>query len=927
MSVNPTPTTCTESVTFKPTAPGVREGAVVLLDSANNVLGTTYLSGTGVGGLGVLVPGNVLPVAGNGDFENVVDGILATKSELFLPSGVTLDGAGNLYIADTLHNRIRMVCASTTSVIIAGTSCPIPGTGIIMTIAGNGAAGYGGDGGPASAATLSSPSSVALDGAGNLYIADAGNNVIRMISSATGKIATVAGNGTAGYGGDRDLATSASTELNDPHGVTFDAYGNLYIADTYNQRIRMVAVPVPPAIAGIITTVAGNGTAGYNPTDDGGVATAAELNFPDAVAFDVLGNWYIADSQNNRIREVAATTSDISTFAGNGTAGYAGDNQLATSNTVELDAPTSVAADAAGNVYIADTQNNAIRKVSWSSGMISTISLNGAGEYFFGGVFAPVSIYGPTGLFLDGSANLYFADSLNNAVREIQSNFVALDFTNSPIVQGSKSETLPQTVENDGNAELDLTLPGISVDTNDPYGFVNAALATPPTTCPTDSNPFLAAVDDTCVIGAVFAPNSLLGLSSSERLTPYITVGTSGDTVNSPLNIELVGIGTPLNSTTVTLTSSLNPSDLGENVTFTATVTSSAGTPTGTVSFYDNDGLTPLQTGVALSGGSATYTTFTLSLASHTILASYSGDSTHLSNTGTLVQNVDIIPTITSLVSSTIGTGADQQLALVATVVNNPIGGIGTPLAALYIPTGTVTFYLNSITGQELGVATLSGGVATLIPESLSAGSNTIVAVYSGDTDHLSSSSTLTTVNNSTAFTLTVTPDNPSVATTQNTTVTVTLTSLNGFTDTIGLGCGSLPAGVNCHFSSLSTTLAADGTQTVTLTIDTNNPLGGGASAMNRHPGMERRAVSLAGLFLPLSVLFGCIFWRFRRRYALAMTMSLVLLLGAATQFMTGCSGFSQSSASPGTYVIQVTGVGANSSITRYENVTLTISK
>jgi hypothetical protein len=155
----------------------------------------------------------------------------------------------------------------------------------------------------------------------------------------------------------------------------------------------------------------------------------------------------------------------------------------------------------------------------------------------------------------------------------------------------------------------------------------------------------------------------------------------------------------------------------------------------------------------------------------------------------------------------------------------------------------------------------------------------------------------------------------------------VTLTSLNGFTDTIGLGCGSLPAGVNCSFSTPSTTLAANGTQNVTLTIDTNNPLGGGASAMNRCPGTKNRAVSLAGFFLPLSVLFGCIFWRFRRRYAAAMTVALVLLLGVAAQLVTGCSGFSQSSAAPGPHVYLVPGLGANSSITRYENVTLTITK
>jgi hypothetical protein len=163
------------------------------------------------------------------------------------------------------------------------------------------------------------------------------------------------------------------------------------------------------------------------------------------------------------------------------------------------------------------------------------------------------------------------------------------------------------------------------------------------------------------------------------------------------------------------------------------------------------------------------------------------------------------------------------------------------------------------------------------------------------------------------------------VAETQNVTVTVTLASISDFTDTIGLGCASLPAGVNCHFSTPAVALPATGAQNVQLTIDTNNPLGGGTSAMIARP--SGRSVSLAGLFLPLSVLFGIFFWRFRRRHAATMTAALILLLGVATQLATGCSGFSQSSASPGTYVIQVTGVGANSNITHYQDVTLTITR
>src|ERR1035441_4812966 len=270
-----------------------------------------------------------------------------------------MDGAGKLYIADSAHNRVRMVTAA---------------TGIISTIAGSGSMGYTGDNGAASAATLNTPSGVALDGAGNLYIADSGNNVVRKVALATelgsaGVITTVAGNGASGFAGDGGLATSAN--LDQPLGVTLDSSGNLYISDTANQRIREVDA------TGKITTLAGTGAAiasGGVPGaygGDGAAANAAHLNKPYAVAFDALGNMYIPDSANNRIRMVKATagvvtgSSIITTFAGTGTAGYAGDNAAA--NLADLYMPSSVAFDAAGNLYIADTQNSAIRKVTSTS--------------------------------------------------------------------------------------------------------------------------------------------------------------------------------------------------------------------------------------------------------------------------------------------------------------------------------------------------------------------------------------------------------------------------------------------------------------------------------------------------------------------------------------------------------------------------------
>ena len=286
---------CSELVTFAPSAPGKEMGAVVLLDGANQVLGVTLISGTGRGGLGVLVPGNVSVVAGvQGVFNGLFDGGPATDASLNLPASITMDGAGNMYIADSLHNRVRMVCGAAITATIAKTTCTT--AGVISTIAGDDTPAYTGDGGPAADATLNTPNGVAVDGAGDLYIADTGNDAIRMISAAAGTITTVAGgDGTLCAGSTNavgDGCPGAQAKLYQPWGVTLDAAGNLYIADTFNHRIREVN-----SATGIITTIAGtgftksDGSGGFN--GDNILATAAKLNFPFAVAFDSSGNMYI----------------------------------------------------------------------------------------------------------------------------------------------------------------------------------------------------------------------------------------------------------------------------------------------------------------------------------------------------------------------------------------------------------------------------------------------------------------------------------------------------------------------------------------------------------------------------------------------------------------------------------------------------------
>ncbi len=278
-------------------------------------------------------------------------------------------------------------------------------TGTINTLAGNGTGGFAGDGGLATSAELKIPFGVAVDSAGNAYIADAQNNRIRRVST-TGIITTVAGNGSAGSAGDGGPAVSAS--LNNPTGVAIDATGNLYIADQYNNKIRVVN------IAGLISTFAGNGTVGNG--GDGGPATAAALYYPGGVALDGLGSMYIADTNNHRIRKVNISTGTITTIAGSGSVGYSCAAGVATA--VGLHNPFGVAADASGNIYIADTYNQCIRKVT--AGNITTLAGNGIAS--FGGDGGPAtsaSLNYPSGVVVDGVGDIYIADVVNNRVRMV----------------------------------------------------------------------------------------------------------------------------------------------------------------------------------------------------------------------------------------------------------------------------------------------------------------------------------------------------------------------------------------------------------------------------------------------------------------------------------------------------------------------------
>jgi sugar lactone lactonase YvrE len=331
-------------------------------------------------------------IAGNGNAGYGGDGGKAIAAQLNSPLGVALDKNGNIYVADRFNHRIRKVWTD----------------GQITTVAGNGIAGYGGDGGPADAAALNSPVSVSVDGEGNLYIADLGNQRIRKVDPS-GKILTIAGNGTAGFSGDGGAATNA--QLNAPRGVCADGAGNILIADAGNHCIRKAGA------SGIITTIAGTpGINGFG--GDGGNAAGAKLYGPYCVAADAAGNIYIADVDNQRIRKIN-TAGIITTVAGTGAGGYSGDGGPATR--AALYEPISVAADGAGNVYIADGWNERIRMVD-AAGYISTVAGNGVtGFSGDGGLGTAAKLYHPYSVAVDGEGNIYVADNGNNRVRKVTS--------------------------------------------------------------------------------------------------------------------------------------------------------------------------------------------------------------------------------------------------------------------------------------------------------------------------------------------------------------------------------------------------------------------------------------------------------------------------------------------------------------------------
>jgi sugar lactone lactonase YvrE len=337
--------------------------------------------------------GGISTFAGNGTQGYQGDGGAATSARLNDPEGVTVSPSGDVYIADTDNNVIRKVVVA---------------TGVITTVAGNGSPGATGDGGPATSARLKAPEDIVVDAANNIYIADTGNHEIRKVSGATGIITTIVGNGSPGSTGDGGLASAG--RLNSPRGLQVAANGDLYIGDRSNNKVRKVT-----ASTGIITTYAGTGAAGYS--GDGGSALLAKMDRPQGLHLATNGDLYIADANNSAIRKVTALTGIITTFAGTGVAGFSGDGGPATS--ARLNAPEACHLSSSGDLYIADTVNNRIRRVA-VSGTISTVVGTGvAGFSGDGGPPTSAQIDTPRGTAVSPTGVYYIGDRNNHRIRMV----------------------------------------------------------------------------------------------------------------------------------------------------------------------------------------------------------------------------------------------------------------------------------------------------------------------------------------------------------------------------------------------------------------------------------------------------------------------------------------------------------------------------
>ena len=336
----------------------------------------------------------ITTAVGTGEPGFAGDGGPAERARLNGPFDIGFDADGNLYFSDTFNHRIRRVDRR---------------TGVITTCAGSGEAGYAGDGGPATRARLNEPYGIAIDKAGNVYIADRHNHCVRRVDAASGVITTFAGNGSAGFGGDGGPASEAG--MVEPNGLALDpAHRRLFIADVGDHRVRVVDLA-----AGTISTFAGTGAAEHG--GDGGPATAAGIYGARAVKVAADGTVYILERQGSTLRAVDPRAGIITTVAGTGARGYGGDGGPA--RDAVFDAPKEFALDPGGDILIVDTENHALRRISAANRIVETIAGGRQGGEGDGGQATAAALDRPHGAAVAADGSIYIGDTNNHRIRKL----------------------------------------------------------------------------------------------------------------------------------------------------------------------------------------------------------------------------------------------------------------------------------------------------------------------------------------------------------------------------------------------------------------------------------------------------------------------------------------------------------------------------
>ena len=781
------------SATISVPAPGHHSlQAVYAGDSQYGTAFSNLLPLTTHGAILQISPGSAMTIAGvpqdDLHFGFGGDGGPATTAYMHTPNGVAVDGAGNVFIADEQNNVIRKVTTDGTISTVAG----IPYAGSIYSTR------FGGDGGPAASAYLDNPAAVAIDAAGNLYIADFSNNVVRKVNASDGIINTIAGTAShAGYNGTGGAATA--TWLNGPAAIALDVAGNLYIADYGNNLLRKVDT------AGQMTTIAGSYYASHNSNPvDGSPATSVDLYHPMGVAVDPTGIVYIGDTQHNLVRKIV--NGNLYTVAGN--TGYAPETDGVQATQSALSQPEQLTFDTGGNLYIAETGSDVIRKVDTAGNITTVIGYLGAFTttfYYFDPAGAPANTFqlvSPSSVAVDTSGNIYATDNFNETV-------IRVGPTSTLLFGPDSGANDPQalTLYNSGDAILAFNAT--------PYAIIgNYTLAAEGT------NP--------CSFSAGLMPGASCTVAGRNG-----AIGGSSGTITFSSNTQgptIVNLHTLTNAKTsaTTLALSENTGNVGDNILLFGQVSVTGPPATGRISFYD--GTTVLGSATIASGYAYIYVS-TLTAGKHIITAKYAGGGVYGASTSD-PQELDLTgtPTLTTLVADK--TNAAYGTAVTFTTTVSTSGSVAVTSGSVSFSDGTSTLATRTVDAS---------GTASFTSSSLLPGVHNITATYSANGGLAPSTSSVVAVTitggggggTANALNYSVTVDGLPVVIHRGETrnINVTVTALNNFGGTVQLSCGTLPSYATCTFSQPSIIIGGPfPTGSSILTITTSPATGSGQS-------------------------------------------------------------------------------------------------